>query len=69
MATTETFERVRGGSSLHDEEKPDLCRDGNVFNHARWRVVKCDNSETDIIECSRCGKQMESACTFDDDYA
>lgn len=34
-----------------------------------WRTVACDDSETDVVECSRCGWQRVCACSFDDDFA
>jgi hypothetical protein len=33
-----------------------------------WRVIACAD-DRDLCECSRCGKQGEFACSFDDDYA
>jgi hypothetical protein len=33
-----------------------------------WRVVACD-SDTDVLECSRCGRQKLVPCSFDDDMA
>lgn len=55
--------RVTGEHSLHTEEKPELCPGGE---HKYWRVVRCDEV-TDTLECSRCGKQREGACTFEED--
>ena len=60
-----TPDRVRGGHSLHDEEKPELCP-GN--RHAHWRAIACDG-ETDVVECSRCGRQHTERCSFDEDYS
>jgi Neuraminidase (sialidase) len=60
------IERVHSSTSLHDSEKPELCSDGK---HDMWRVVKCDGSKFDTVECSRCGKQKTVACTFDEDYS
>lgn len=36
-------------------------------DHALWRTVACDG-DTDVVECSRCGKQRLAACDFDDEY-
>ena len=57
--------RVRGGHSLHDEEKPELCRNSC---HGHWRTVSCDG-EIDIIECARCGQQRKTRCNFDEEYS
>ena len=65
MTANITPARVRGGHSLHDEEKPALCRNGY---HEHWRTVSCNN-EVDVIECSRCGQQRTTRCTFDEDYS
>lgn len=60
------YGRIAGKSSLHAEEKPELCPDGH---HETWRVVLCDyKNDTDVIECSRCGQQKEATCNFDDEY-
>lgn len=34
----------------------------------RWRVIACD-SQTDVVECSSCGKQGTCPCDFDDEFA
>jgi hypothetical protein len=47
---------------MHEAEKdigPHLCH---------WRVVKCDRSDWDICECSKCGRQERFRCDFDDEY-
>ncbi len=33
----------------------------------RWRTIACD-SETDVIECYRCGRQTTCVCDFDEEY-
>jgi hypothetical protein len=56
------MERIAGGHSMHEAEKdigPHLCH---------WRVVKCDRSDWDICECSKCGRQERFRCDFDDEY-
>lgn len=58
-------DRVRGGHSMHDAENPTLCPDKR---HEHWRVVRCRN-DRDIVECSRCGKQRDVPCNFDEDYS
>lgn len=30
-----------------------------------WRVIACDGTEEDVVECSRCGRQRVVKCTFD----
>ena len=61
-------ERVTGGSSIFTEEKAELCKKSQGIQCGFARVVFCNN-ETDIIECSRCGKQRTTTCNFDEDYA
>ena len=41
---------------------PDNC------NHNFSFIVYCDGGEMDIARCTRCGKEIETRCTFDDDY-
>lgn len=59
-------DRVKGGFSHHDEEKPELCKRG-VEPCGVPRVVKCDGGDWDVLECSKCGKQWEGRCNFDED--
>lgn len=68
MTSREAIEAVREGrraltsTSLMNFETPDPhC----VHN---WRTVACD-SDTDVIECAKCGMQKLAACDFDDEYA
>lgn len=57
-----TFDRIKGRHSIHDAEildaPPHVCH---------WRVVFCD-FEQDIVECSVCGKQVKTACDFEEEY-
>lgn len=55
-------QRVTGGHSIHEVEK-----DIGLHDH-HWRVVKC-NGKRDVCECSKCGRQENFACDFDDEYA
>lgn len=55
-------ERVSGEHSLHAEEKQVVC------TIHQWRVLFCD-SETDVVECAKCGWQKLARCTFDEEYA
>ena len=48
-----------------DEKRREICR---AHGH-RWRCIVCWDSEADIDECSNCGTQVESSCTFDEDFA
>ena len=65
-----TFEggRIRGGYSLHEAEKPNLCQ---PYHHRcpEARVVDCCGVEDgrDILECPHCGKQWSARCSFDED--
>lgn len=62
--------RVKGGCSLHDAEKPELCQK-RLQRCPEPRTVDCCGmvSEHDVIECSRCGKQWTVPCNFDEDYS
>lgn len=55
--------RVCNKLSLHAEEDPSKCHGVHC-----WRTIVCDG-ETDVIECSRCGKQALSKCDFDEEFA
>jgi hypothetical protein len=57
-------ERVAGPHSIHEGEDPGGCPG---FNH-RWRTLFCDGA-TDVVECSRCGRQQLARCNLDDEYA
>jgi hypothetical protein len=57
-------ERVAGTYSLHAAEKGPPCPGFNCH----WRTLFCD-SETDVVECSRCGRQELKRCNFDEEYA
>lgn len=72
--------RIRGEHSLHAEYDPSKCprNPGGPWPFAQqcgeWRVVDCRSGgagydDIDTLECSRCGKQITTPCTFDDDYA
>jgi hypothetical protein len=67
-------DRVKGGSSLHDDYKPELCGDwrggGRCESH-NARVVDCCGREPDrdVVECPRCGKQWSQRCNFDEDMS
>lgn len=62
-------ERIRGGYSLHDEHKPELCKSDEGCGS--WRCVDCCGveDERDVIECARCGKQRSVRCSFDEDFS
>lgn len=57
-------ERVSGPYSIHAQAKEGGCP---CWNH-HWRTLFCD-SETDVVECSRCGAQELARCNFDEEYA
>ena len=62
-------ERVRGGYSIHKAENKLLC--GHSSDCGPWRCVSCCEvaPDTDIEECARCGKQVETRCHFDEEYS
>ena len=60
--------RIVGGHSMHDSEKPELC----AGKRHEWRTVECGGhagEDRDIDECSRCGKQQNFKCSFDEDFS
>lgn len=61
-------ERIRGGSSLHNEYDPSKCSNRYC---GPWRCVDCckRKPDTDVVECAKCGMQREEACSFDDEYS
>ena len=62
------MERITGGYSIHETEKPELCK--KPFEPCGTaRVIDCCGVEPDrdIVECSKCGKQKMVKCSFDDD--
>ena len=69
MTVDEAIKTVRDGGrattkhSLHETETPPS---GGYCDH-RYREIACDG-DTDVLECSRCGRQRLAVCTFDDDY-
>ena len=62
--------RIKGGCSLHDAEKPELCQK-HLHRCPEPRTVDCCGAvdEHDIVECHRCGKQWTVPCNFDGDYS
>lgn len=62
-------QRIHTEHSLHTAEKPFNEREPacQAFNCA-WRPIACDN-KTDVLECSRCGRQALGTCNFDEDFA
>lgn len=58
--------RIVGGSSLHDQESPCVPPCG------QWRTVECGGhagEDRDIVECSKCGRQKNVACDFDEEFS
>ena len=55
--------RIKGGCSLHDAEKPELCQK-HLQRCPEPRTVDCCGvvDEHDSIECSRCGKPTWAGC-------
>ena len=68
MTTQEAIEAVRGGgrcktdTTLFDDVQPSMKQ---CIHH--WRTVACD-SETDVIECGKCGLQALAKCDFDEEF-
>lgn len=62
--------RIKGGCSLHDAEKPELCQKA-LQSCPEPRTVDCCGvvDEHDIVECHRIGRQWTVPCNFDEDYA
>lgn len=64
IAAVRAGKRVKGPHSIHDSAKPEACPG---FNCA-WRTLFC-NSDEDVVECGRCGRQAVSKCDFDEEFA
>lgn len=54
--------RVSGGHSLYATEQP--CTAPCGFD----RTLICVD-DRDVVECSKCGRQREVACNFDEEYS
>jgi hypothetical protein len=54
--------------SIWPEEHPELCKP-TTEPCGEARIVQCDGDDWDIAECSKCGKQYKTRCTFDEDYS
>lgn len=50
--------------SIHEFENPDLC----TKDHYYEKCILCDN-EWDVLECTRCGRQRITCCTFNEEYS
>ena len=37
-------------------------------NHEFSFVVFCDGGDWDIVRCQKCGEEVVTKCSFDDDY-
>lgn len=61
--------RILNEHTRHDEEKPEHCLHNGTCGP--WRVVACCEvaPDTDVEECAKCGKQIETRCSFDDEYS
>lgn len=62
IAAVRRGERVASEHSIHPEPKTPCA----VCQH--WRTLFC-NSDEDVVECSKCGRQAVAVCNFDDEYA
>lgn len=75
MVSTTHTPRITGGCSLHAEFDPQKCpKDnpalaGEPCGHARCVDCCKQTPDKDIDECSRCGRQRQVACYFDDEMA
>lgn len=63
IAAVRRGERVKGPHSLHNSEDSDKCPG---YDHA-CRTIFC-NSDRDVVECMRCGRQKVTRCDFDEEY-
>jgi hypothetical protein len=63
LAAAKRGERIKPGMSIKQFES----EESHKCAHA-YRAIICVDDE-DVLECSKCGKQIVAACTFDDDYA
>ena len=61
-------ERVDTNYSYHKAEKETaICYGAKSHFYHHWRTIACDG-ETDVVECSDCGRQAVCACNFDEQY-
>lgn len=70
VAAVRRGERVAGSYSMHPAAPADVLAMLKIcpgFNHD-WRVIFC-TSETDVVECRRCGTQELCRCDFNEEYA
>ena len=70
MNNAEAIAAVKGGGRCETSTtifglKPEVV---TIACQHYWRPVACD-FETDVLECSRCGRQRLARCNFDDDMA
>lgn len=63
LAEAKAGKRIRPVTSIREAETP-----GSAFCAHHWRTIICVDDE-DVCECSRCGRQVVTACNFDDDFA
>jgi hypothetical protein len=70
----ELLEAFRRGERIQNEHtltgfknQPDECW------HVNERTIVCatdsDGDDRDVVECSNCGRQRETACNFDEDMS
>ncbi len=65
--------RVKGEFSVHPNydisKTPN--REGHVFECGAMRVVSCCDpiNGIDVLECARCGYQVQTRCSFDGDFS
>jgi hypothetical protein len=59
--------RIDNQFSDWPEEHPELCKRDEPCGI--MRVIECDGGDWDVLECGKCGKQMRTRCTFDQDMS
>lgn len=74
MTNTELIQKAGRGERITKAEAPCSLFDAvktdaephDCYNYAR--PIVC-NSDDDVVECHRCGKQWVTGCNFDDDMS
>ena len=63
----EAVAKVWAGGRITNEHSLFVVEQDRPCSAHHWRTLLCD-SETDVCECSKCGKQIVTACNFDEEY-
>ena len=72
MSDKEDIAKARQGERIYNKfslfPSTEIILEECKGNHGEWRTISCDG-DTDVKECSDCGKQKITSCDFDKDYS